>query len=102
MKSVLGILLGFACVACVPGRVSGQPTVTASQQAVTTVGQQVEACRAETEIVSSLEAFARAVNNGDRAGVETAVSSAAQWFSLTTTAGHEVAYGHDNIVDHLV
>jgi hypothetical protein len=97
------ILIAFVLFACEPGPVSGPPTETASQQVLTTASQpQVEACRAESEIASSLEAFARAVNNGDRAGVEVAVSSAAQWFSLTTPAGHEVAYGHNNMVEHLI
>lgn len=52
--------------------------------------------------MSSLEAFARAVNHGDRIGVAGVVSSAAQWFSITTSDGHEVAYGHNNIVEHLI
>jgi hypothetical protein len=106
VKAASAILLAFVVGACVvaPGPVSGRPTETASQQvSLATASQsEVEACRAESEIASSLEGFARAVNNGDRVEVEKVVSSAAQWFSLTTSEGHEVAYGHNNIVEHLI
>jgi hypothetical protein len=86
--------------------VSGRPSATATtDQPATfaTAGQpQIEACRAESEIESSLEAFSGAVNDGDRTRVDAAVSSAAQWFSITTSSGHEVVYGHSNIVEHLL
>lgn len=107
VKPVSAALLSLVLGACVvpPGTGSGQPTAsgTASQTAVAAATQaQVEECRADSQITSSLEAFARAVNDGDRAGVEAVVSSAAQWFSLTTPAGHEVAYGRENIVERLI
>jgi hypothetical protein len=68
----------------------------------TTTGQsEPDVCHAASEINTSLEEFARAVNEGDRGKLETLVSSAAQWFSLTTSKGHEVVYGQSDIVEHL-
>jgi hypothetical protein len=62
----------------------------------------VEPCRAVHEIQAILASFTQAVNSGDRAAIEAAVSPSAHWFSLTTSGGNEVAYGHDDIVSHLV
>jgi hypothetical protein len=75
----------------------GQPSGVA-----TTDQPWYETCHAERQIESALGAFARAVNDGDRAKVDAVVSSVAQWFSITTSNGHEVAYGHGDIVEHLL
>ena len=108
VKSASAVVLLLVLGACVapPGTRSGQPSAsgtTSQPSALATAAQpQAEQCRADSEITSSLEAFARAVNDGDRAGVEAVVSLAAEWFSLTTPDGHEVAYGREKIVEHLI
>lgn len=95
---VLALLLG----ACIAGPVSERQGAKASAAPLASRQPQVQVCGTENEIESSLETFARAVNEGNRVKVEAVVSSAAEWFAITTPNGHEAANGHAKIVDHLL
>jgi hypothetical protein len=104
MKVLSSLLLAlvFGGCAALPDAASARPSATPTDTHPTASLAQVEACTAASQIESMLETFARAVNDGDRGRVEAAVSSAAQWFSITTPSGHEVAYGHNDIVRQLL
>lgn len=104
MKMASSLLLALALGACAAGpeATPARPSATPTAPSPTASLAHVEACTAASQIESMLETFVRAVNDGDRGRIEASVSSAAQWFSITTPSGHEVVYGHNDIVRHLL